>query len=574
MAGPPPPGARGLTPIPRPQKRSQSRIPQPTSTPTPSQRDTSARRVQTPNASRESSTQAVESTTATPHLPQSTCRIIADGIHQIIEKFNPVGEPKLALLELLAFATKAAEMESSGQALLEKTAGLEDKLTKSLLQFEKSAERLETVAAEINGKLVTVSNTTSQLESTANTYKDALLKVPVQSAHVRDGQGDLDPAIVARADRKKRQVLIDFPDNVMSSFSEMAIIEKIKDAIKKVEHPPPPENAKIEEVTKLRKNGIMVLFSTKEMVDWIQDPDTELIFTGALASGSSIRQRQHLILVPKIPITLDPSADVHIREIEEVNRLKEHLISKIRWIKPERRRNPEQRLAHALFSLSSAEAANICIRDGLLVHGVKTYPTRLKQEPTQCLKCRKWGHFANQCTATKDTCGTCGGDHWTNACREATKRYCAPCGNNSHASWDRQCPVFLRRCAEYDETHPENALKYFPTEEPWTKVIRPAKLPFSERFPARFAVGSLPPPNRDLPREAPTRPINQRRRRCTPPRAAGQTSITNFYGPSGSQARVDDFTADVGEEGEVSNTDAASPLSFNEAHPFNTSSWN
>jgi hypothetical protein len=524
-------------------------------------------------ARKESTTQAAESASAAPHLPHSTYRMIADGIRQIIEKFNPTDQPRLALTELFTLATKAAEIEMSGQSLLEKTAGLEDKLTKSLEQFEKSAERLESVAAELNGKLATVSSTTSQLESTANTYKDALLKVPAQAAHVREGQGEIDPAIAARADRKKRQVLIDFPDNQMTSFSEMAIIEKVKDAIKQISSPP-PENAKVEEVTKLRNNGIMVLFNTKEMADWIQETDNEILFTGFLATGASIRQRQHVILVPKVPITLDPNADVHIREIEEVNRLIEHSISKIRWIKPERRRNPEQRLAHAIFSLNSAEAANICIRDGILVHGVKTYPTRLKQEPTQCLKCRKWGHFANQCTATKDTCGTCGGDHWTNACREKTKRYCAPCDNNLHASWDRQCPIFLRRCAEYDETHPENALKYFPTEEPWTKVIRPVKIPFSERFPARFAVGSLPPPNRDMPREAPTRPINQRRRRRTPPRAAGQTSITNYYGPSGSQAKSDDFAADIGEEGELSNNDAASPSSFNDEHPGNPSTWN
>ena len=145
------------------------------------------------------------------------------------------------------------------------------------------------MAAELNGKLTTVSSMTSQLESTANTYKDALLKVPAQAAHVREGQGEIDPAIAARADRKKRQVLIDFPDNQMTSFSEMAIIEKVKDAIKQISSPP-PENAKVEEVTKLWNNGIMVLFNTKEMADWIQETDNEILFTGFLATGASIRQ--------------------------------------------------------------------------------------------------------------------------------------------------------------------------------------------------------------------------------------------------------------------------------------------
>jgi hypothetical protein len=482
-------------------------------------------------------------------------------------KHKPADPLKSLLKEILGYTKKAVEEETNGQKLMDKTLELGDKLTKSVEHLGKSAERLEAAAAELNGKLATVSNTSSQLESTANSYKDALLKVPAQVTHVSEGQRDVDPAVGMRADRKARQVLIDFPNDQMTSLSQMAIIEKIKDAIKEVNFPPPPENFTIEDVTKLRNNGIVVLFNSKEMADWLQDPENEILVISALDPGASIRPRQHVILVPKIPLTLDPNNDAHIREIEEVNRLKEKSISKIRWIKPERRRKPDQRLAHAFFSFNSAEAANICIRDGILVCGMKTYPSKMKQEPTQCLKCRKWGHFANQCSETKDICGTCGGDHWTNACSESHKRYCAPCGTNSHASWDRQCPIFLRRCAEFDESHPENALKYFPTEEPWTKVIRPAKLPYSDRFPARYAVGSLPPPNRNLPREAPTRQINNTRRRRTPTRPTGQTSITNFYGPSQSQPRGDDFVADIGGEGEVLNNDTASPFRFDEEHP-------
>ncbi|KAI0275877.1 hypothetical protein BGY98DRAFT_877038, partial [Russula aff. rugulosa BPL654] len=98
--------------------------------------------------------------------------------------------------------------------------------------------------------------------------------------------------------------------------------------------------------TKLRNNGIVVLFNSKEMADWLQDPENEMLVISALDPGASIRPRQHVILVPKIPLTLDPNNDAHIREIEEVNRLKEKSISKIRWIKPERRRKPDQRLAH------------------------------------------------------------------------------------------------------------------------------------------------------------------------------------------------------------------------------------
>jgi hypothetical protein len=196
----------------------------------------------------------------------------------------------------------------------------------------------------------------------------------------------------------------------------------------------------------------------------------------------------------------------------------------------------------------------------------------MKQEPSQCLKCRKWGHFANKCLATKDTCGTCGGDHWTNACNETNKRYCAPCKSNSHASWDRQCPEFLKRCASFDESHPENTLKYFPMDEPWIKVVRPPKIPFADRFPSHFAVGSLPPPNQDKQRENPTRQIKQRRNCRTPPRASGQTAITSFYEPNRSQARSDHSEA-TASEGEVDDFITASTHNLEELGLSNPAGW-
>src|SRR6266852_600306 len=558
MAGPPPTVAKGPPTSSRPQTRSQSRPSLPPPSATSQKEITPRRQVTKVTLSNESSPQSKDSS-STPPSPQplAQCRsplsTIATGIHNVIEFYKPLDQVRLALAEILGYARKAVEEEAAKIAEGDKSTCVEDSLTKSTEQLGKAAECLERVAAEIQGKIIVVTNSTSQLESTANSYKDALLKIPSQIGHAREGQGETDPVIGRNVDRKSRQVLIDFSDDQMTTLSTMAIEEKILEATKKVSTTsPPPKDVMIEEVTKLRNNGIVILFKDKEVVDWLlQSSETELLFTSAVAMDSSIRPCQHIILVPKILITLDPANQKHISEIEEVNRLKDHSISKIRWIKLEKRRNPDQRLAHALFSLSRAEAANVCIRDRLLVHGIKVYPSKLKQEPTQCLKCSKWGHYVNQCLATKDTCSTCGGDHWTNACKESHKRYCAFCNDNSHASWDRLCPEFLKRCTQYDESHPENALKYFPTGESWTKVIRPAKIPFVDHFPVRFAVGSLPPPNRDKQRESPTRQIKQRRKRRTPTRAAGQTAITNFYSPSASQNENDILDADSKDEGEI-----------------------
>ena len=147
--------------------------------------------------------------------------------------------------------------------------------------------------------------------------------------HVSKGQRNVDSAVGMKADRKARQVLIDFLNDQMTSLSQMIIIEKIENAIKEVNFPLSPENFTIEDVTKLHNNGIVILFNFKEMADWLQDPENEMLVISTLDLGASIRPRQHVILVSKIPLTLDPNNDVHIREIEEGNQLKEKSISKI-----------------------------------------------------------------------------------------------------------------------------------------------------------------------------------------------------------------------------------------------------
>ena len=101
---------------------------------------------------------------------------------------------------------------------------------------------------------------------------------------------------------------------------------------------------------------------------------------------------------------------------------------------------------YAILTVTSADYVNILIRDGLLVCGARVRPTKQKLEPIQCMKCRNWGHFAGECLASADTCGTCRGKHCTNACQNRDKCWCVTCESDDHASWDRNCPEFSRRC--------------------------------------------------------------------------------------------------------------------------------
>ena len=44
-----------------------------------------------------------------------------------------------------------------------------------------------------------------------------------------------------------------------------------------------------------------------------------------------------------------------------------------------------------------------------------------------------------------------------------------------HTSWSRYFPTFNRKCDEMNGRLTENAMPYFPTDEPWTHVTKPPK---------------------------------------------------------------------------------------------------
>ena len=197
-------------------------------------------------------------------------------------------------------------------------------------------------------------------------------------------------------------------------------------------------------------------------------------------------------IIPRIPLTYDPSNQVHLQEVECANDLSSNILSKARWIKPAYRRHPKQNYSYATFALTSATEANRLIRDEMYICSARMFPKRLKYKPRQGMKCRKWGHYVAKCQASINTCGTCGGEHTNRECNEQDKRYCVSCWSEGHASWDRMCPKFQRKSTHFDKLHLENILTYFPTEEIWTLNARPERIPPNSSFPAKYSIG-LPP---------------------------------------------------------------------------------
>ena len=131
--------------------------------------------------------------------------------------------------------------------------------------------------------------------------------------------------------------------------------------------------------------------------------------------------------------------------------------------------------------------ANDVLAHSLFICQKKVYVEKCKKEPLHCLKCHGWGHIARDCSAASNTCGTCAQCHRTDTCKNSARPHCVSCRTAGHASWDRACPVFQRKCNEMNDRLEDNSMPYFPTAELWTQAREPPKVVFVRPPPPRQA---------------------------------------------------------------------------------------
>jgi hypothetical protein len=387
----------------------------------------------------------------------------------------------------------------------------------TLISSSKLLKDTESVAAatkDLTGKVGKITDTADRIATDTSKYRDAVLTRPAQTLRT-----NTDPKVLADIERKSRQILLEMPvaeGNSVLGKSLTELTAKANEVITSIMDSGKPKDAKVESLFKTHRGDLLLVLNSKEAVAWINKPDIEMAFTKAFEEGSIIKARTYNLIVPRVPISFDPKDDKHIRELEETNGLRAKEIFKAKWIKPIERRRPDQTHAFVILTLFEVDSANRLIRDGLNICNVRVRPTKQKLEPVQCMKCRKWGHFISECLADKDTCGSCGESHRTNARTNKGKVFCVSCGDSSHPSWDRSCPEFSRRCASRDERNPENAMPFFPTGHDWTLTARPHRIPLDERFPGKYAVNSLPTAASQRPAKDSRPPRKDRRAKVNP----------------------------------------------------------
>jgi hypothetical protein len=152
---------------------------------------------------------------------------------------------------------------------------------------------------------------------------------------------------------------------------------KANETISKIEDTEKPDKVIVETVLQTWKGGLVLTLNSKEAASWLRILEHVIAFTEGFFRGSHIRERIFNLIVPRVPIIFKLGNRSHLREIEEANSLAGYAIHKARWIKPIERRRAGQMHTYTILSITSAECANILIRDSLNICGARIRPTKL-----------------------------------------------------------------------------------------------------------------------------------------------------------------------------------------------------
>ncbi|KAI6105271.1 hypothetical protein EV401DRAFT_1873773, partial [Pisolithus croceorrhizus] len=131
----------------------------------------------------------------------------------------------------------------------------------------------------------------------------------------------------------------------------------LKEAIASVETIDSPP-IQIKSLARLRNQGIVLELNSPEAVMWVKNPLNKLIFIEQLGGNIQIKDRLFNIIVPFLPISTDISDPAMLRNIKRENDIDASTVMQVKWIKDPSKRDENQRVAHALITLTSPEAAN------------------------------------------------------------------------------------------------------------------------------------------------------------------------------------------------------------------------
>ena len=411
------------------------------------------------------------------HISLATC------LHQI-SGLAGVQKPVINAIRAVAFLLEELEDTHINEVVRDALNVQMDEFTsdmKEMIEHAKSKidEHIKESVERLKTSVQPQPQAPAQYSQATSTYASVLVSPP---AHAN-------PRIAAREGIKARQFMIEGIKN--SKFSHLDTLQ-LKTELSKILTNTGLISGKIRSITNVRNGAIIVEMDSDNATKWISNKTTQDKICEDIGANAQFVARAFNVIAFNVPLALDAYQVEHREEICEANDLDKKAITAIRWAKAVENRTENQRTGHLILTFNNADAANRAITNGLTICNRRCHVEKVKREPTRCLKCQGWNHFAKDCNEEKNTCGSCAGEHRSSSCL-VNERRCVSCKTDDHASWSRSCPTFLRKTEEYNTRNPENSLQFFPTTDPWTWTS-------SERLSTGFAVNTpLPPPPKPRP---------------------------------------------------------------------------
>ena len=321
------------------------------------------------------------------HDSMATC------LHQIAV-MKGVAKPAMNAIRAVAFLLGEMEETQINTILKEAFDTQIKELTSDMaMLIEDAKEKLNSHFKETEGRLTQLADkAATQSKQTHTTTYAAVANNPPPHAN---------PRITAKEGIKARQFLLEGLINTKYSHTD---VFQLKTEFNKVLEGLGLTNGRIRSISKVRNGGALIEMDSDAAATWLSEQENRDKICNKIGPGVSFRSRVHNLIAFNVPIGISPENQSHRQEICEANNLDPDIITTIKWVKPIQRRTKTQRTAHLFLTFNNADTANRAITNGLYICNRQCHAERVKREPTRCLKCQGWNHFAKECT--KENCYT------------------------------------------------------------------------------------------------------------------------------------------------------------------------
>ncbi|GBN70707.1 hypothetical protein AVEN_30261-1 [Araneus ventricosus] len=200
-------------------------------------------------------------------------------------------------------------------------------------------------------------------------------------------------------------------------------------------------------------NGLLIRTETEDMARTIASAINTNADLGGICTAREPRKRVPQILIYDVPETIGPRETKEAQFIAKLRSSNDLPEGEIRVLFRKKGRGSSHHwvlsMAPTLFQLLPAKRR--------LHWGFGSLKFREFFEPTRCFKCHRFGHVRQNCSAPKELCSRCPGDHPFKECPRDTP-VCRRCRDYNarnkyrnprsmhHSAISEKCPFYLREC--------------------------------------------------------------------------------------------------------------------------------